>query len=189
MMKKLKLTKTSWLLLGAGIFIVVAASLGLSHSRQIKEQSQLEEELSVAQMRLDKLQVKELRVQQEELQSQLDESTVQLLAARSSLRRPIESANLTDEFFAIAQSCNVIVDSISSSGIKEEKLDNISCSAISLDAAVTGEVPDLINMVVQLNDYFITGVVKSAQISIPEAGYEKQPSARIAMVIRTYEGG
>jgi hypothetical protein len=188
-MKRLKLTKTSWLLLAAGIFIVVAASLGLSHSRQIKEQSQLEEELGVAQMRLDKLQVTELRDQRDKLQSQLDESTVKFVAARESLRRPIESANITDEFFALAKSCNVVVDSMSSSSIKEEKIGGISCSAVSLDASVTGGVPDLISLVVDLNDYFTTGVVKSVQISVPESDSERQPSARISMVVRSYEGG
>jgi hypothetical protein len=187
-MKKLKLTKTSWLILSAGIFIVVAASLGLSHSKQIKEQGQLDEELSVAQTRLDKLQVKQLREQQEELQSRLDESIIQFVAAKDSLRRSIESANLTDDFFAIAQSCSVIVDSITSSGTKEEKLGGITCSAATLNAAVSGEVSDLISFVVKLNDYFTTGVVKSAQISIPEAGNENKPSANIMMVVRAYEG-
>ena len=187
-MKKLKLTKTSWLILSAGIFIVVAASLGLSHSKQIKEQGQLDEELSVAQMRLDKLQVQQSREQQEELQSQLDANTVQLVAARDSLRHSLESANVTDEFFAIAQSCSVIIESVSSSGIKDEKLGGIVCSATTLNAAVSGEVSDLINFVIKLNDYFTTGVVKSAQISITEAGNENRPSANIMMVVRAYEG-
>ena len=56
-MKKLKLSKTSWLILAAGVFIVVLVGLGLTRSQQIREQSGLDDELSVTQKRLDNLQV------------------------------------------------------------------------------------------------------------------------------------
>jgi dynactin complex subunit len=187
-MKKLKLGKTSLVLLSTGIFIVAAASLGLSHSKQIKEQSQLDDALSVAEMRLDKLQVTALRQQQAELQKQLDESTLQLVTAKDNLRRSLESANVTDEFFAIAQSCSVTIESINSSGIKSEKLEGIVCSATTLNAVVSGEVPDIVNFVIKLNHDFTTGVVTSAQISIPESDSENKPSANIGMVVRAYEG-
>ena len=64
----------------------------LSHSQQIQEQGQLDDELGVAQMRLDKLQVQYLRQQQQELQNELDESNMQLVAAKDSLRQSLESS-------------------------------------------------------------------------------------------------
>jgi len=184
----LKLSKTSWLLLSVGIFIVVVASLGLTRSQQLQEQGQLGEELGIAETRLDKLQVKQLQQQQEELQGQLDESTIQLVAAKDKLRQTVESIDVTDEFFAIAQSCGTIVESISSSSIRSDKLEGLSCSVITLNAVVSGEVPNLIDFIIKLNTDFTTGVVKSAQISIPEATDEDEPSANILMVVYTYGG-
>lgn len=184
----MKLGKTSWLILSAGIFIVVVASLGLTRSQQIQEQGQLDEELSIAEMRLNQLQVKQLRQQQEELQGQLDESKIQLMAAKDKLRQTVESINVTDEFFEVAQSCGVEVASISSSSIESEKLGGIICSVITLNAVVAGEVPNLISFVIKLNNDFTTGIVKSAQISIPEATNPDEPSANIEMTVYAYEG-
>ena len=118
----------------------------------------------------------------------MDASTIQLVAAKNSLRRSVESANVTDDFFAIAQSCNIMVESISSSGIKAEKLEGITCSVITLNAAVSGDVSDIINFIIKLNSDFITGVVKSVQISIPETDSEVKPTANIVMMVRAYEG-
>lgn len=184
----MKFTKASWLILSAGIFIVILAGLGLTRSQQLQQQDQLDEELSKTGMRLDTLQVKELRQQQDELQGQLDESNTQLVAAKDRLRQTVESINVTDKFFAIAKSCGTLVENINSSDIKDEKLEDITCSMITLNAVVSGETPNLINFIIKLNTDFTTGVVKSAQISIPEASEEDNPSASIQMVVYTYKG-
>jgi hypothetical protein len=185
---KLKLSKTSWLILSVGIFIVILVALGLTRSQQLREQSRLNEELNIAEMRLNNLQVKYLSEQQDELQKKLDESTVKLASAKDKLRQTIESIDVTDKFFAIAKSCSANVTSISSSGIKGEKLGGISCSEISVNAVVTGEVSNLINFIIKLNTDFASGVVKSAQLSIPKAADEDKPTANIMMVVYTYEG-
>jgi len=187
-MKTLKIGKANWLILSVGVFLVVVASLGLTRSQQLREQSQLGEELSIAEMRLNQLQVKQLRQQQEELQGQLDESKIQLMAAKDKLRQTVESINVTDEFFEVAQSCGVEVASISSSSIKSDKLGGIVCSVITLNAGVQGEVSNLISFVIKLNNDFTTGIVKSAQISILEVADEGEPSASILMVVHAYEG-
>ena len=95
----MKLSRTSWLILSAGIFLVVVAGLCLTRSQQVQKESQLGEELSIAEKRLSNFQVSELHQQQEELQSQLDERTVQLTAAKDILSQTVESISVTDEFF------------------------------------------------------------------------------------------
>jgi hypothetical protein len=184
----LKLSKTSWLILSVGLFVVIMAGLGLTRSQQLQAQSQLSQELSVAETRLDKLQVEDLRQKQEELQRQLDESTIRLTEAKDKLRQTIESINVTDEFFEIAQFCGVEVESISSSNIRDDKLEDINCSVITLNAVVEGEVPNIINLVIKLNTDFTTGIVKAVQISIPETSDEDEPAINIQMVVYTYEG-
>jgi hypothetical protein len=175
-------------MLSVGIFVVVAASLGITRSQQLGEQSRLDNELTITEERLSNLQVEQLRQQQEELQKRLDESTIQLAAAKDGLRQSVESINVTDEFFEVAQSCGVEVMSISSSSIGSENLGDIVCSVITLNAAVQGGVSNLINFVISLNNDFTTGIVKSAQISIPEVAGESKPSAGILMVVYAYEG-
>jgi hypothetical protein len=184
----LKISKTSWLILSAGIFIVVITALGLTRSQQLKEQSQLDEELSVAEMRLGSLEVKQLRQQHDELLGRLDESNVQLTMAKDGLRQTVESIDVTDEFFKIAQSCDVEISSITTSGIQIENLEAISCAMITLGAVVKGEVPNIINFVISLNSDFTTGVVKSVQISIPNTADEKDSTINMQMVVYAYKG-
>ena len=78
--------------------------------------------------------------------------------------------------------------SISTSKIKSEELENITCSVIILDAVVQGEVYNLINFIIKLNDDYTTGFVRSAEISIPETADEGEPFTDIQMVVYTYEG-
>lgn len=183
----MKLSKTSRLILAAGIFIVVFASLGIARSQQLQEQEQLDDELTIAEMRLNKFQVKQLRQQQGELQKRLDESTMQLTAGKDKLRQTIDSISVTDEFFEIARSCSIEVVGISSSNIGSEELGNIVYSVITLNATVAGDTSNLISFVIRLNNDFTTGIVKSAQISIPEMA-DDRPSANILMVVYAYGG-
>ncbi len=184
----MKLSKTSWLILSIGIFVVVLAGLGLTRSQQLQAQGQLGEELGVAEMRLNKLGVEELHLKQEDLQRQLDERIAELAGAKDKMRQTVESINVTDEFFEIAQSCYVEIDSISSSNIKSDKLGNINCSVITLDALVEGEVSNIIDFAIKLNNDFTTGIVESARISIPEITDEEEPKISVDMVVYTYEG-
>lgn len=187
--KLLKLSKTSWICLSAGIFVVVVGSLGLTRSQQLREQVQIEEELSIAEKRISNLQVKQLRQKQEELQEKLDESLIQLKAAEDSIRQPVESIDVIDEFFTVAYSSGVKVMNISSSGVKSEKFEGITCSMITINAVVTGKVSDLIGFVISLNSDFTSGVVRSAQMSIKETSAEDGvSSANLAMVVYAYEG-
>jgi regulator of replication initiation timing len=184
----LKLSKTSWLILSIGVFVVVVAGLGLTRSQQLQAQTQLNEELGVAEMRLNKLGVEELRLEQEDLQRQLDERTIELDEAKNKMRQTIESIDVTDEFFEIAESCYVQINSISSSEIRDEKYANINCSMITLNAIVEGEVSDIIDFVIKLNSEFTTGIVESAHISIPEITDEEEPEINVNMVVYTYRG-
>jgi hypothetical protein len=186
--KLLKLSKTSWIFLSIGIFVVVIGSLGLARSKQLRDQAEMGDELNIAEMRVSNLQVKELNQRQEELQEKLDESIVQLEAAEESLRQPIASIDVTDEFFAIAYSCGVEVTNISSSSISSEDLEGIPCSKITINAMVTGKVSNLINFIIRLNNDFTTGIVNSAYMNIMSEESNKEPSMTVMMVIYTYKG-
>lgn len=183
-MKNLKLSKASWLILSTGLIIVVLAGLGLTRSQQIQKQTELEEELSINEMRLNKLNIEQLQQQHDELQEQLDENTIQLNEVKYGLRATVESIDVTDKFFVIASECDVIVNSTSSSSISNDDLKGINCSVILLNASVSGELSDIINFIISLNHDYTTGYIKSFQISIGE----ENSSASIQMIVYSYEG-
>ncbi|MCK4274367.1 MAG: hypothetical protein KAW90_05695 [Dehalococcoidales bacterium] len=187
-MKGFKLSKTSWLILSAGIFIVILAGLGVTRSQQLKEQTQLDEELSLSTMRVNSIGAADLRPQLEELQQRLEESEAQLIEVKDRLRQTVVSADVTDKFFVIAEYCGVEIMNLGTTQISTHEVEGVSCSTTSITTTVEGEVSGIIDFIISLNDGFTTGNVQSAHISIPEDSTESEPSASIQMVVYSYEG-
>jgi hypothetical protein len=187
-MKFIKFSKTSWLILSAGIFIVVLAGLGITRSQQLSEQGKLDDELGISQKSLDNLKNTDLSKQLDELKQQAAEKQLQLDEARKRLDQTVVSVEVTDEFFSVADYCGVKVISISTSPIILSTYEGIGLDTTALNAVAEGELPDLINFVVSLNNDFTTGLVNSAQIDIPPSTSEETPSASIQIIIYSYEG-
>lgn len=204
----MKLSKTSWLILTIGIFIIIFSSLGMARSQQVHERNQLNEELSLAMWRLDEFQFEELSSRQEELEEQLSDVMAEFEAAKAVLSQPTGSIATSDTLFDIAKVCRVEVTEISSSDMVREDLEGITCFILPLTARVEGEIPNLIRFITKLNTDFSTGIVKSVEINIPEvtedpgetgeesaegqSGEEEpeveEPSATIRLVLYTYRG-
>ena len=193
-MKGLKLSKTSWLILSAGVFIVVLAGLGLTRSQQLKEQTMIDDELTLSEKRLDTLQTAQLSQQLEILKGKLEESQVQLKEAQIRLKQTVISADVTEKFFRIAESCSVNVTNMSTTSIAQAKYENITVSTIALNAGVTGKATSIVDFVIALNNGYITGSVQSAQISFAEPEEEEglvesdSSTATVSMIIYSYEG-
>ncbi len=185
----MKISRTSWLILVAGVFVVALASLGIAHAQQIEEQGQLDEELTVAEKRLTNLELKGLSSQKMEMEKQLEQTVSELETIQDNINYPIESIQETDILFDIAEACDVTVTDMTSSALGGEQLASIDCSVITLTAKVEGDVADLIDFVIKLNNDFTTGMIKSADIIIPEDSdeAEESPSAYIRMVVYSYE--
>jgi len=197
----MKLSKATFIFLAVGIFVILAASLGMTYSQRNREQSQLKEELALAQQRLKKYPAQELSSQKKELESQLAKAESQLKAAKDSLYKSIESIETTDALFKIAKSCNVEVTGIRSPGVTTQQLEGVTLSSLPLTVTVEGNVLNLIDFVSKWTEGYQTGAVKSVEITVPEPPEEKtaeqggtkieeqKPSAIINVFIYTYEGG
>lgn len=187
-MKGLKLSKTSWLILSAGIFIVILAGLGVTRSQQLKQQTQLEEELNLSTMRVDKIQTAELRPQLEELRQRVEESEAQLQEAKDRMNQTVESADVTEKFFVIAEYSGVEIMTLTTTAISTYKLQGIECNTISINTLVEGELPNIIDFIISLDEGFTTGNVETAQIIIPEESSDEAPTANVQMIVYAYEG-
>ena len=204
-MKGIKLSKTGWLILSAGVFVVILAGLGVTRSQQMREQNRMNEELSLSETRLDKLDITDMRRQLEDLDQKVQEGEAQLDDARERLHQTIVSVDVTDEFFKIAEYSGVTIMSLSTSAIASNELEGIGLQTIALSAQVEGDFEKIIDFVINLNNGYATGYVESAQINIPipeaapaegeEAGedeivapVEESTSVAIQMLVYSYEG-
>jgi hypothetical protein len=186
-MKGIKLSKTSWLILAAGVFIVILAGLGLTRSQQLSEQTLLDEALAATTSRLSMLEVSQLQLEEAELQQRLDETMVEFEDVKDRLRQTVVSVDVTDELFRIAEYSDVEIMSMMSSAQADGKLGPISCLTTSISANIRGNTSDLIDFVLNLNSGYTTGIVRSVNISIPEETSDNSTAA-ITLSIYSYEG-
>jgi hypothetical protein len=203
-MKGIKISKTGWLILAAGVFIVILAGLGLTRSQQFREQTRVNDELSMSQTRLDKIDVTDLRRQLGDLQQKVDEGQAQLDDARERLRQTVISVDITEELFKIAAYSDVTVMRLTTSMITPDDLQGIGLSTILVSAQAEGDLDHLVDFVVNLNNGYPTGYLKSAQITVPLSGSTEEPAeggdeatagldqtgatVSIQMIVYSYEG-
>lgn len=161
----MKLSKASWMILAAGVFLIVLAGLGLTRSNQMKEMAALTEELSVSSLRLSNLKVTQFDAQINELQEQLRDAQERAVEARDKLKQSVISVDVADKFYEIADYYGVIVSRVGTTTISEQPFSSIDCDTISLSAEVSGELDDLVDFIKGLNDNFSTGFVRSVQIN------------------------
>ena len=190
-MKNLKLSKTSWLILSAGVFLVILAGLGLTRSQQLQDQSTSTDELQIATARLAKIDVTELKNQVESLQEQISLGQADLKDATSRLSKSVISADVAEEFYDIADSSNVTVASFTSTPISSNSLQGIPVSETSLSGRVQGTLEHVIDFIINVNTQFRTGYVKSATLQIdsatdPELGQDAYTRASVQMIIYSY---
>lgn len=187
-MKFVKLSKTSWLILSAGVFIVVLGSLGITRTQQLQEKSKLDEDLHNSTQVLEKLQATDLRQQLDDLQQKVEEEEVLLDEATERLNQTVVSVDVSDELFAIAEYCGVTIMNLSTTPIRPNLYGGIGLDMTSMNVVVDGDLPDLVDFVVSLNNDYTTGLVKSFQISIPESdSNDVSPSVTVQIVIYSYE--
>jgi hypothetical protein len=187
-MKSIKFSKTGLLILAAGAFTVVLAGLGITRYSQTSEEARLEGELALSSMRLNNMDLKPLQEQLAGLEEELKNGQIQIEEAKNKLAQSVISVDMADNFYEIAASCGVAIETITTTKNQTEVYENVGCVLINVNAMVTGALPHIIDFVAALNDSFTTGFVKSTQVSINDAAAENGASANIMMIIYSYEG-
>ncbi len=181
-MKLIKtISKTSWIILAIGVFIITSTSLGAVYIQQVNKKNQLNEELTVAEVRLNGF-------QQEVLETQLGKILSQLETDRATLSQPVGSIAITDTLFDVAQDYTVEIIWISSTGLISTQLEGIPCSGQPITMEVEGSVHALVGFITNLGNYLGTAAVQSIAISVPEMTSGQEPSANIQLVVYTYQG-
>jgi hypothetical protein len=183
----MKFSKTSKILLIAGVLLIVFASLGFAGSQQLAQQEKLNEDLQVAQQRVSTLQMEQLNGQQTQLNQQIAQANTQIKSAAAVLKQPIDSVSVTAQLFQIAANAGVTITSINAAGLSQDDVEKVKCSAQKLTVEINGERDSLIAFVTALNTDFTTGVVQAADISVPTTE-DKAPSASVQLAVYSYGG-
>lgn len=185
----MKLGKTSWLILGIGIFIIAAASLYTVYLRQGREQAQLNDSLAEAQAKLPEVvaekeaaasQLVQLEAQLAQLEDELAQATSRLDRADRNFPRSVESIEVDVRLFKIADEWDLDIIKLTASEpadrttrptteLGDQNIEDVTFAVTSFTADVAGEVADILNFIntVIIDDAFTTITVESVNITLP----------------------
>lgn len=183
-----RISKTTWLAIFIGIFIIVTAGLGLVNSQSLTERRELQEKLDLIQQRLSGIELQELSRRQEELKNELTQVTSQLDIATDILRQPAGSVTVTKTVYDIAKAYDLQVTLMTSSSPVIQNLEGVTLSLITVTARVEGETSKLTGFITKLNRYLTSGVVKSISLTISDEDGTGTAIADIHLDAYTYEG-
>ena len=100
----------------------------------------------------------------------------------------MDSIDISGILFDIAEDSGVEITSIKLSGLGNTNLDGVPCSVQRLSGSITGDLVNLVNFTIKLNDYFPTGVVDSITMSIPEGTSVEDATANVQLITYSYRG-
>jgi hypothetical protein len=181
----MKISKASWMILGAGVFIIALTGLGVARSGQVQEQKKVTTDLTVNTARLNNLQVSLEQSRINELEQEVKDAQSQTGDIKNRLIQSVISVDVADKFYEIAGFYSVNVTSMGTSTNSEQPFTGIPCEIISLSASVSGTADNIIDFVKGLNDNFITGFIRSAQLDLKDP---LNSSVSLQMIVYSYKG-
>lgn len=119
----MKLSRTAWLILGIGIFVIAFGGLCLVYFQQGNEREQLNDSLLVAQATLPKVvsekedwerQLAQWESQLAQLESELAQAKLLLAESKTSFPKAVESIEYDEEIFKIADDCDLELTKLTS---------------------------------------------------------------------------
>jgi len=216
----MKLSKTAWIILVTGIFIIAIGSLYWLYLQEGPKQEELNAQLSAVQAQLPNLaeQRASLESTLTELEDNLAQATSQLKTAKAAFPALVESIEVDELLFGIANDWGLEITSLTASEPRDYRvkvemeaedieMEDVTYLVTSFTIDVKGEVADILNFIHTIVNHrdFDTATVELVNIVVPdpiseeekeglseeeieEAEEPEMPSATIKLVIYSYKG-
>lgn len=188
----MKISKTAWLILGIGFFVLASAVLVVLFFNQSGDAEKLEENLAANQILLTKLSSDSevLNNQLIQLDNQLDEAEVAYNQSKANYPQVVISIEYDEELFLIADDCDLEVMSLIASEPRENEVEEVTFDNTVFDLEVRGTVSNILSFIDYMvyNVYFNSATVELVRMEVPEPQEGKQPVASIKIIVYSYEG-
>jgi len=137
----MRVSKTAWLILGAGVFVIAFGTLFMSYSRQSGEQEWLEDSLSVAQALWPQLiaEREDLEDQLTQWEGELAKATSSLSSSKARFPKSVQSIEYDEALFDIADDCDLQIMKITASEPRDKKVEDITYTTTTFEVVVRSE--------------------------------------------------
>jgi len=196
----MKLNKTTWIVLLVCVLVFCAAILGWVYSQQNDELKRLNSQLVTAQKRLAQIKLDELNQQKDQAALQIEKLNDQLASDKARLKSQEDSIEVTNAILELAKSHRIEITEIRSPGLASGELAGTNLGTLNLGLSVRGNINDIANFAVSLNERYPTSIDTMIQIdretpgtaeaaeSEPVIPPEKYFRGTLDLVIYNYQG-
>jgi len=189
MKKSIKLSKKMLLFVTAGFIAVLGIGLGIIQPRQINEEKQLEQELSLVLARLNmNISVSQTSTK-EDLLTRHAEFESLVIQVKSELTEIIETIEVNSTLFEIAGNSGVKILDISSSVPIESGYQEIEFSTLSQRVSIEGSLAGITSFIFNWTETFQTGLVVAVDISsLEDDEGGNSYKANLNLLVHTWQG-
>ncbi len=180
----MKIGRMGYFLLALGVLGIAFASVGMTTSQQSTEMQQLQTQLTLARMKLDKIQLDPLYTKLNDLQSRLRGAQIKTEAAKASIRQSLDSVPITSTLFQLAEASNVTIVGIVSRDASTEPVGTVPCAVLSFTISASGSLESLVGFIQALGTSFGTGMIQEISLSALASEF----SASIRINVYSYGG-
>jgi hypothetical protein len=183
----MKISKKVLKYIGIGIYVIALVASGYVLFGKLGEQSEVDDELTLAKANLERTNINRLSEQIGNLEDQLTQITSQTDTMKNMMSQEIANVAASTIVFEIADATYVEVMDLNSLSAFSEVLEDIPCNVVPLEAMIEGNLEDLVSFVTRLNTSLTTGAIKSINMDIPESSTGEKPMATISLLIYNYQ--
>jgi hypothetical protein len=202
----MNISKTTWLILGIGIFIIAIGILSWLYLEQRGEQKTLTDSLAQANVTYPSVvsQRGDLEIQLTQWETDLAEAVLLLADVEVIFPESVESIEYDEELFNIADDCDLEIIELTASEPGALVVESITYSVTSFTVVVKSDygysdkiiVNNMLDFVdtIATSEYFTdtthfaNATIELVNIQVPQGEEEGEPSATINLVIYGYKG-
>lgn len=190
-----RLSKTAWIVLGVGIFIIAFVALYMLNSQQSSEQRDIKNNLilseadiiTVAAEKTDaENQLTKLNGQLTQLENKLAEAKSQLNSSKRVFPNRVESIEYGERLFSTANGWLLEVTNFSATEPGSEEVEDINFTTTIFTVKVKGPMGDILGFInsIIIDPYFASASVESVNITVTEE--QENPSATVKLTVYSY---
>ncbi len=182
----MKLSKTTWMVLGIGIIIIAAVSLYMVYQGQGQKREEARDSLTNAEKNLQsftdikeatEVELSQLENELQESQSQISQLETELAQTELTLNQTgarfpisVESIEYDEVLFNFAHDANLIITSLTAGEPADITTEDITYTTTLFAVEVRGEMTDILYFIntIVADDDFQTAILEPVAITVPE---------------------
>jgi hypothetical protein len=170
----MKFTKTGLIIVIVGILVIAAACLGWIYSQKLEKQKQLETQLFEANKKLALITFDDVNLQKDQINQKIEKLNAQMASIKTRLITPEDSIDASNAILQEAKSHNIDILNIASPGASNTTMLGVTLNQLSIDIALVGNVQDIADFAVSLNERFPASI--ESLIQLDRKGVNSTPS-------------